>query len=93
MSMELGGIGSSTGKVIQAAENKFEIRAVEKDLPPAPGSVLAVPAETARAELNNASAVYAMMSPTLDGIYSIGGTSVKIGRPVKTATIAGGWGF
>jgi hypothetical protein len=68
------------------------MNSVEKQATPAPPAApLAVPVETARAEVNAASLTNALMVPTHDAIYGIGGIGVKLARNI--ASVSSTWGF
>lgn len=88
-------VGSTTDGLLQSSQTRLEVRVSEKSQTAAPASSLAVPTETARAEVNSAALMTAMMMPTQDGIFSIGSVAVKIGSAIKSVTKASWsyWGF
>lgn len=84
----------SGDRLIIENQRRLEVRNEMSEYPAPPASVLAVPAETARAQANVLSMVPAMMAPTPDGIFTIGSVAVKTNATTQiNSTGISSWGF
>lgn len=85
-------IQSSTSydSLFRANESRVEAANEAKTYPHPPASPLAVPSEMARAQVNQASMYPALMSPSSDGLFTIGSVTV---RPAGAGMIQSGAGF
>lgn len=90
MAIDPIGGASNVDALMQVNSNRVRMSTEQKELPPAPASSVAVPIDTARAQVNQLSMLPAMMAPTADGLFIIGGVSVK---PIKVRAISSSWGF
>lgn len=97
--MSVNEVGSVTTVDAAVQVNSFRIRTetAQKDLPPAPASALALPIDTARAEVNMLAMAPAMLAPTADGLFVIGSVGVKAPSSAALARIrslgSSSWGF
>lgn len=89
-------ITAVTDQLVKVQTAKQQAKVAEKQHMPAPGSVHAVPIETARAEVNAAALMTAAMAPAAGNIFSIGSVAVKLGNVLKAVgkiNAGGTWGF
>lgn len=85
-------VGPATDQYTQAATRRVETETAIKQEMPAPATTLAVPTETARAQVNMALNWAQGMAPSRDGIFVIGTTAAKAGTKAIGA-INSSWGM
>ncbi|MBI3544295.1 MAG: hypothetical protein HY075_13575 [Deltaproteobacteria bacterium] len=89
-------IGPSAESLIQINSIRLNRTIEQNQYPPAPASALASVVETARAEVNQAALLPAMMAATADGLFTVGATTVKIGSTISAVGNSrsfNSWGF
>ena len=81
--MSINRIDAINDHYFSISQNRLEQNTAIQSDTPAPASALAVPIETARAQVNASFFMIAMMRPTSDGIFVVGSVSVRPVSQVK----------
>jgi hypothetical protein len=87
--MYVGAIDATAAKIFEIGISRMRRLTTEKELPPPPASAQAT--ETARAQANSSVFMLQLMKPTLDGIFIVSSTGVKVSGPLKAVSSAQSW--